>query len=474
MKCQGKKHKIHYAKLAKKLTPEHIIATADVKSLYTNVPIKHGISVVSKFVKKHSSKIDMLGLEFSDFVLMLTEVVEAGYFRFDDSYYRQIDGLGMGVKPAPPFAIIYVYCTVEKPLLEDDYEYALTTPQRPADLMNIDSWDRYVDDCLLIGKGTQEDVDQLFTYVNKLNPHIQFTYEVSREKVDYLDLTLHLDPQTCSVEYELFIKPTSLGIFLNYNSSHPHNIILNTALNEMLRALKNGSTTEYKENGKLKIAEMLRKNDFPEATITDLTSKARSKISMPLSPSTPKDKDKLYYLTLPYINEPHKRKVHQILRKNGLLEHTRLSFTHDPNLKEILTRSALRNTPCNKQNDSKCYSCDDQCMVKNLTYQLTCSLCPNAHYVGETGRFKRNRCWEHYKSVMDKSDSTAMGKHYLACHSDVPIPTQPFEFKILQTCKDFPERMIAQSTFIKQISPTINTQLSDDTDCWNKCTWGIM
>ena len=63
----------------------------------------------------------MLGLSFEEFVLILSTVTYAGYFRFNNSYYKQIDGLDMGVKAAPPFAIIYVYLTVEKPLLENDF-----------------------------------------------------------------------------------------------------------------------------------------------------------------------------------------------------------------------------------------------------------------------------------------------------------------------------------------------------------------
>lgn len=56
--------------------------------------------------------IDMMGLECCKFKTILFTVVKSGYFRFDEELYRKIDGLAMGVKPAPPFAIIYVYCTM--------------------------------------------------------------------------------------------------------------------------------------------------------------------------------------------------------------------------------------------------------------------------------------------------------------------------------------------------------------------------
>ena len=84
--------------------------------------------MVSEFIKRHRDKINMLGMEHSDFVSILKTVTQSGYFRFDEKYYRQTEGLGMGVKPAPPFAIIYVYLTVEKPLLEDDFTYSNAVP----------------------------------------------------------------------------------------------------------------------------------------------------------------------------------------------------------------------------------------------------------------------------------------------------------------------------------------------------------
>ena len=453
-----------------KVEEGHILATADVKSLYTNVPLEHGVDVVSKFILEHIKDIDMLGLEYADFVLILKTVVQAGYFRFNDSYYQQIDGLGMGVKPAPSFAIIYVYCTVEKPLIENDYTYTLVIPDKPTDIMSIDSWDRYVDDCLMVGKGDQQDVENLFTYVNQLNPHIQFTHESSHHKIDFLDLTIHLDVTTKCLEFELYTKPSSLGIFLNFHSAHPQSTIRNSAISELNRALQIGSTEQLKKNGIEKISRMLKDNAFPNRTIEELIDIAKKKTDSTKSDTQDVRRN---YLCLPYIGEQHKRRVYYILRTNGLLTTTQVTFRPDRKLKQILTRSALQHTPCNKQSDAKCYQCDEMCMTKNVVYLLTCNLC-SEQYVGESGRYKRNRCWEHYKSVRDMNNTTAMGRHYQLCHSNVPKTPSPFMFEVLKRCVDYTDRMLWQSLYIKHLSPTINTQLSDDVDSWNKVTWGIM
>ena len=45
---------------------------------------------------------------------------------------------------------------------------------------------------------------------------------------------------------------------------------------------------------------------------------------------------------IPFISEQHKRKVYdQILRNNGLLENTEITFTPDEKLVDILTRQAV-------------------------------------------------------------------------------------------------------------------------------------
>ena len=57
----------------------------------------------------------------------------------------------MGSRPAPPLAILYVYLTVEKSLLENDFTYALKHVTRPPDI-DEEYWDRYVDDVFRVGE----------------------------------------------------------------------------------------------------------------------------------------------------------------------------------------------------------------------------------------------------------------------------------------------------------------------------------
>ena len=455
----------------------HILFTADVKSLYTNVPLDHGLKVVCQFVKDHINDIDMMGLEFSEFRDILSIVVKSGYFRFDEEFYRQIDGLAMGVKPAPPFAIIYVYCTVELPLLDDDFSYVPDAPRKSDGLPEIYTWDIYVDDCLSITVGDEEDIKMLFDYINIINPAIQFTYETSKTSVDFLDLTIHLNHQERKLDFELFIKPTSKGIFLNYDSNHPKSVIVNSAKNEFRRAITYGTTETLVENGVNKIRQMLMDNGYPEDVLDKALREVKDSMQNPKVNTAEKDdQQRITYLCLPYISEANCRQVYYILRKNNLFENTKVTFKPSNKLKDILTSTKLKHTKCNAHT-GKCYLCKGiDCMRKNFCYQLTCTLCSQT-YVGESGRFYRNRMWEHFKSVSSGNRDTAMGGHYQDSHAGDETPDVPFEHKVLRSCRDYPDRLLWQSVYIKHLSPVINTQHSIDRDQnggWIKNTWQIL
>ena len=159
-----------------------------------------------------------------------------------------------------------------------------------------------------------------------------------------------------------------------------------------------------------------------------------------------------------------------------LFTNTKVTFKPGDKLKDILTSTKLKPTKCNAH-AGKCYLCEGvDCMRKNFCYQLTCTECSQT-YVGESGRFYRNRMWEHYKSVTGVNGATAMGSHYQESHAEIAIPEVPFEHKILRVCRDYPDRLIAQSVFIKYLSPAINTQHNmerDQNGGWFKNTWQVL
>lgn len=445
-----------------KLTERHILFTADVKSLYTSIPLKHCLEVTVKYIKDQQENIDMHNLTIKEFELILAALLQIGYFRFNDMFFKQIKGLAMGSRPAPPLAILYVYLTVEKPLLENDFTYALNHIPKPPDI-KIEYWDRYVDDVFSAIQGDEQTVDRLFAYVNQLNPDIQFTHECESE-VPYLDLLVSRDPTTNSPLFNIYFKPTNLGIFLNYNSHHPRNIIINTAKNEYKRALKNCSNDDLKSKAFKRISYTLLDNDYPSYVIDEILKDVISNEFKKRDESTAPRPTSV--ICLPFISEQCSRKVKQAIRNQDLQDKVRIVFKPGTTLKQSLVRTKFTPTKCTSQSVDTCTLCQQygryqykHCQTKSVVYKIKCNFCDDV-YIGETGKPFRCRIRTHFLSVKNKNRSTALGVHFLESHADiVSIPDQPFTASLLQTCTDWPNRKIAEATHIKNLLPAINTQL---------------
>ena len=113
-----------------------------------------------------------------------------------------------------------------------------------------------------------------------------------------------------------------LGIFINYNSHHPKNIILNTAKNEYKRALKNCSNDELKSAAFKRISYTLLDNNFPKDVIDSILEDV---IKQEYAEKEAKEKfESKSIISLPYISEQCVRKVKQEVRKRGLQDVVRV------------------------------------------------------------------------------------------------------------------------------------------------------
>ena len=303
-----------------------------------------------------------------------------------------------------------------------------------------------------------EHLKQLINYINKLNKDIQFTFEYG-DKVPYLDVSVSRDPDTNSPLFELYIKPSNLGIFLNYNSHHPKSILINTAKNEYRRAYNNCSNDVLCQKAYTHVSQLLMKNSYPKDVIDKILKSMKNDLQKENREKEHKQKS---YLCLPYVDEQCSRKVYSTLRKEDLLKDVRVIFKPGRTLKQSLVATKMLPTKCNKRSLDTCNTCQQDeegessmCMKKNLVYELECTIC-DERYDGETCRHLKDRAREHYRDV--SNHSKAMGKHYSSKHPDTVVPRLPFKTKILRSCKDWVDRKIWEAIEIKYRKPSINTQ----------------
>ena len=99
---------------------------------------------------------------------------------------------------------------------------------------------------------------------------------------------------------------------------------------------------------------------------------------------------------------------------------------------------------------------NNNCLRKNLVYELKCSLCHHT-YIGETKRQFHQRLKEHRVAIMQGDEkNSAFAAHYATYHQHQEIPKLPFTGKICEMAKDSADRLIREATLIRSRQPAIN------------------
>ena len=87
------------------VTPDSLLVTMYVNSLYTNIPHSDGVEACRSFLTMNT--IDQALI--NDIPTLVDFILKHNIFVFDDEQYLQINGTAMGTKMAPTYASIFMY-----------------------------------------------------------------------------------------------------------------------------------------------------------------------------------------------------------------------------------------------------------------------------------------------------------------------------------------------------------------------------
>ena len=138
------------------------MASFDVESLFTNIPLQETIDICIRSL--FSTATEVLGITAKYFRSLLELAVMNSYLIFNDKFYRQKEGVGMGLPLGPSFANIFM-CYYEK----------LWLASCPSDFAPI-FYRRYVDDCFLLFRDHSH-ADLFLSFLNSKHRSIKFTME---------------------------------------------------------------------------------------------------------------------------------------------------------------------------------------------------------------------------------------------------------------------------------------------------------
>ncbi|XP_069605051.1 uncharacterized protein [Ranitomeya imitator] len=159
--------------------PENTLPISmDVESLYTSIAHHSGMQAVSYFLEKSTEGT----IEHNRFILRLLHfILDKNYFVFDRKFFRQVSGTAMGARCAPAYANLFLGWWEETVV----YQHHLFNSK-------VHTWQRYIDDILLIWMGPIEDCNQFIGDLNVNHLNIKLTSVISATSIDFLDLRLSI------------------------------------------------------------------------------------------------------------------------------------------------------------------------------------------------------------------------------------------------------------------------------------------
>ena len=385
------------------------LASFDVKSLFTNVPIDGAFEVIKKVVNNMDA--GQLPLRKADYLNLVYKCMKFGCFTFNGDEYVQHSGLAMGSPLSPVAACLYMewleFNKYQKIMCQDVL------------------WLRYVDDILVIAPQTM-DLDDKLQKLNSVDPNIQLTIEKEKEgSIPFLDT--ELVRMGHSIKFKVYRKPTNREDYVHYFSGHNDRIKRGIVLGFFLRALRVCSP-EYLDGEIQHIIASFTELKYPKGLLLNLKRKAIAIRNRPKIATTRKE-------DIRYISIPNSTAAKTIANR---LETTnvKVAFTTGRKVSEIVS-----------QNSKTCLG------DKSVVYKIPCKSCHRA-YIGETGRGLEKRLKEHQRDFKNNMDHSALVIH---AHHTNHLPDWKGAI-ILAKCKSKGLRKATEAAHIAT-NETINTRV---------------
>ena len=367
-------------------TKDHrlIMASLDVDSLFTNIPLAETIDIVSNKVYGNKRKVN--GISKADFKRLLTLSTKGSVFYFDGMYYRQKDGVAMGSPLGPALANAFL-CHHEELWLEE-------CPLAFAPVF----YARYVDDIFVLLRSVDH-VTRLATYLSSKHPNINFTFEIERDGVlPFLDVNVYRDSACFTTTVHR--KDTFSGVLTNFDAFIPDTYKKGLVSTLLFRAYMINSSYSSLHVEVEKLKKIFSRNAYPSSFI-----------------------DKCIFRFFNKIHEK-KRPIHTVPKKEAMIVLPFLGSTSWL-VKKDLTRAFRKILPFCKlkivfkisNRVSSYFSFKDKLPValdSGVIYKYTCANC-NVCYVGCTKRYWEKRLEEHTHFC------TLTGKKLRSCQIFAPL-----------------------------------------------------
>jgi hypothetical protein len=207
--------------------------TADVESLYPNIPWDFGLSSVAKYWLNAFPN-SMQELKFILSLLKLTN--ENNIFQYELKFYQQQNGTAMGFSHGPQFANISL-------LKIDEIASEMSSKIGNGSFLNKNAdcvWLRFIDDVFGVWNGTEESLKLFIEKVNGINKAFKFNFEYSKTSIDFLDVKVFKQFKNGKTFLNVKTHQKTLNnyLYVPFNSFHPYANKIAWIKTELLRYVR--------------------------------------------------------------------------------------------------------------------------------------------------------------------------------------------------------------------------------------------
>ena len=410
----------------------HVMASFDVESLFTNIPLDETIEIcVNKLYTRRNMKIK--GMTKSEFKDLLQLATKESLFIFNRQYFKQLDGVAMGSPLGPTLANIFL-CHHEEIWLNCC----------PAQFKPV-YYKRYVDDTFLLFRD-EDHIKKFDKYLNSRHVNMRFTYQIESDKsLNFLDVFIQRNDDFVTSIYR---KPTFSGIYSHYDSYLPLTYKKGLISSLMFRIFHLSSNWSIIHDEMQNLKVFLMKNKYPQRFVDSSICKILEKLIVRSKSSNITTDKKEYIICLPFISQQ------SLALKKRL---TKLFSTTYPKAKlKTIFKSGTKLGNLFSFKDRSPF------IIQSLVlYQFSCSSC-NATYIGKTKRHLLTRTCEHLgiskrtgKCLKyNAAQATVVQQHLLTSSHQGDIDN----FKVLGYARNDFELLIKESLIISKLDPSLNKQ----------------
>ena len=409
----------------------YVLVSFDVKSLFTNVPLRKTVDVILDRV--YREKVITTNLKKRSLKKLILDTCSKTAFSCNNVLYEQIDGVSMGACLGPVLANI-IMTELEKSVVD-----------RMMDSGLIKFYARYVDDTLLLVK--PGDIDGILNEFNRFHRNLEFTVDKFEDCVPhFLDLEIHPDGLS------IYRKDTHTAQFVHYNSYTKFNHKIAWIKSLVTRA-KRLCTPEKLKNEIANIKRFASYNGFPSWVVKSTIQRCNQR----RTDDNEDDDIPSIFLSLPYVGKESEQIIKRTKKKlartfkekvkiNVLFKSTKISFfTSNKDKIPLLSNSMV-------------------------VYEYSCPGC-SERYIGKTESTMFNRTKQHAWTQKDsaiykhfnKCEGWAHIKGVLQCDSELMVDDKELQIntvqsntKVISRADNWQTLAFKESLKIKEKKPSLN------------------